>query len=259
MHNKLNQILSREMLAGRRFILAIDEAQNLDPQVLETIRLLSNFETSRDKMLQILLIGQPQLAEKLASPELEQLQQRISVFARLEPLDSEDTARYIAHRLKVAGYEGSPLFSPGALRLIAEQSGGIPRRINSLCFSALSLGCGMGRKQVDVGMMEEVIADRDVESFQRRKLTPRIVPLPVTSCPPLSSYLAMAQRSFGKRAMGAASVGRPTRGRLAPAGLGSRPGRGRAWNSAWTSCGRRSRPGPRPVPVVRCHAGACRR
>jgi type II secretory pathway predicted ATPase ExeA len=206
MHNKLNQILSREMLAGRRFVLAIDEAQNLDWGVLEAIRLLSNFETSRDKMLQILLIGQPQLAEKLASPELEQLQQRISVFARLEPLDSEDTARYIAHRLKVAGYEGSPLFSPGALRLIAEQSGGIPRRINSLCFSALSLGCGMGRKQVDVGMMEEVIADRDVESLQRRTLTPRIVPLPVTSRPTLSSYLAMAQRSFGKRAMGAASV-----------------------------------------------------
>src|SRR6202140_429634 len=89
MHNKLNQILSQEMLPGRRFVLAIDEAQNLDWGGLEAIRLLSNFETSRDKMLQILLIGQPQLAEKLASPELEQLQQRISVFARLEPLDSE--------------------------------------------------------------------------------------------------------------------------------------------------------------------------
>src|ERR1700680_882763 len=167
------------MLAGRRFVLVIDEAQNLDPEVLETIRLLSNFETSRDKMLQILLIGQPQLARKLASPELEQLQQRISVFARLEPFGSEDTARYIAHRLQVAGYEGSPLFTPGALRMIADQSQGIPRKINGLCFSALSLGCAMGRKQVDVGMMEEVIADRDVESFQRPRATRNPMTAPV--------------------------------------------------------------------------------
>src|SRR5580693_9034569 len=134
MHNRLNEILCREMLAGRRFVLAIDEAQNLDSEVLEAVRLLSNFETSRDKMLQILLIGQPQLAKKLASPELEQLQQRISVFARLDPLDLEDTGRYIVHRLQVAGYGGDLLFSPGAVRIIAEQSQGIPRKINALCF-----------------------------------------------------------------------------------------------------------------------------
>ena len=213
MHNKLNEILCREMLAGRRFVLAIDEAQNLDPDVLETIRLLSNFETSRDKMLQILLIGQPQLAQKLASPELEQLQQRISVFARLEPFGSEDTARYIAHRLQVAGYEGSPLFTPGALRLIAEQSQGIPRKINSLCFSALSLGCAMDRKQIDVAMMEEVIADRDVESFQRPRATrspmtapvtrPMPVPVPVTSRPVLVLLSrAKPERSLGRWAHG---------------------------------------------------------
>jgi type II secretory pathway predicted ATPase ExeA len=206
MHNKLNQILSREMLAGRRFVLAIDEAQNLDPHVLEAIRLLSNFETSRDKMLQILLIGQPQLARKLASPELEQLQQRISIFARLEPLGLEDTARYIAHRLRVAGYEGGPLFSPGALRLIAEHSQGIPRKINSLCFSALSLGCGMGRKLIDVAMMEEVIADRDVESFQQPKVAPRTDPLPAVLRPTLSPYPAKPRRSLGHWALGASSV-----------------------------------------------------
>jgi hypothetical protein len=216
MHNKLNEILCREMLAGRRFVLAIDEAQNLDPDVLEAIRLLSNFETSRDKMLQILLIGQPQLAKKLASPELEQLQQRISMFARLEPFGYEDTARYIAHRLQVAGYEGSPLFSPGALRLIAEHSQGIPRKINGLCFSALSLGCALDRKQVDVGMMEEVIADRDVESLQRPRVARRVVPSPMAShpalsspmthCPTLSSYPEKPKKSFGRWAMGAAGV-----------------------------------------------------
>ncbi len=176
MHNKLNQILCREMLAGRRFILAIDEAQNLDPEVLETIRLLSNFETSRDKMLQILLVGQPQLAKKLVSPELEQLQQRISVFAKLEPFGSEEINNYIAHRLKVAGYEGTPLFTPGALRLIADHSQGIPRKINSLCFSAISLSCAMGRKEVDASIIREAIADRDVESLLRSSIARRAAP-----------------------------------------------------------------------------------
>jgi type II secretory pathway predicted ATPase ExeA len=218
MHNKLNEILCREMLAGRRFVLAIDEAQNLDPEVLEAVRLLSNFETSRDKMLQILLIGQPQLAKKLASPELEQLQQRISMFAKLEPFGSEDTARYIANRLQVAGYEGGPLFSPGALRLIAKQSQGIPRKINGLCFSALSLACAMGLKQVDMGMLEEVIADRDVESLQRPKVARHIGPAPspvalrpalfspTMSRPTLSSYREKPKRSFGRWAIGALSV-----------------------------------------------------
>ena len=196
MHNKLNQILCREMLAGRRFVLAIDEAQNLAPEVLETIRLLSNFETSRNKMLQILLIGQPQLAKTLASPELEQLHQRISVFARLEPFGSEETACYIAHRLQVAGYEGDPLFNPGALRLIAEESQGIPRKINALCFSALSLGCAMGRNEVDATMMEEVIADRDLESLLRKSVPRRVVPSPVTSSPAISSPMPPSPTFF---------------------------------------------------------------
>jgi type II secretory pathway predicted ATPase ExeA len=206
MHDKLNEILCREMLAGRRFVLAIDEAQNLDSEVLETVRLLSNFETSQTKLLQILLIGQPQLARKLASPALEQLQQRISVFARLEPFGADDTARYIAHRLQVAGYEGTPLFTPEALRIIAEQSQGIPRKINGLCFSALSLGCAMGRKQVDAGMMKEIIADRDVESLQRPSAARGIVPVPATSRPILSIYPADRSMSFGRWALGAVTA-----------------------------------------------------
>jgi len=187
MHNKLNQILCREMLAGRRFVLAIDEAQNLDPEVLETIRLLSNFETSRDKMLQILLIGQPQLAKKLLSPQLEQLQQRISVFAKLEPFGSGEIADYIGHRLGVAGHMGSPLFTPSAIRLIAEHSLGIPRKINSLCFSALSLGCAMQRKLIDGAILEEVIADRDVESLLRSSVARRATPPPAASSPAMNS------------------------------------------------------------------------
>jgi general secretion pathway protein A len=173
MHNKLNEALSREMLAGRRFVLAIDEAQNLDPTVLETIRLLSNFETPSSKLLQILLIGQPQLARKLADPALVQLEQRIAAFARLQPFDSEETAQYIAHRLKVAGHSGGLLFTPEALHMISEHAQGIPRNINSLCFSALSLGCALGRTRIGAEIMREVAADLDVESLHKSVLTQR--------------------------------------------------------------------------------------
>jgi general secretion pathway protein A len=179
MHNKLNQILLQERQAGRRFVLIVDEAQNLDPSVLETIRLLSNFETSQSKLLQILLVGQPQLARKLASSSLEQLQQRISMFAKVEPFSTEETARYIAHRLKVAGYAGGELFTSGALEIIKDHSKGVPRNINRLCFSALSLGCAMGRKRIDDEMMREVVADLDVESHERGSQNNQLALVPV--------------------------------------------------------------------------------
>jgi len=140
MHKKLNEILFGEMLAGRRFVLIVDEAQNLEAPVLETIRLLSNFETTHSKLLEIVLAGQPLLAEKLARPDLSQLRQRIVILGRLEHLSAADTASYIEHRLKVGGYSGGPLFAPDALALIAKQSHGIPREINTLCFNALLLG-----------------------------------------------------------------------------------------------------------------------
>lgn len=199
MHYRLNQILSREMLAGRRFILAVDEAQNLEPEVLEAVRLLSNFETSRNKMLQILLIGQPQLARKLDSPELEQLRQRISSFAHIAPFSPVETASYIGHRLRIAGYLGPPLFSSGALRLIAEHSQGVPRKINGLCFSALSLGCAMDRRQVDAGMIDEVVGDTRIDSLQQPRMT-QPVPSGVSTLaakrPLLSSNPVTARRSF---------------------------------------------------------------
>jgi general secretion pathway protein A len=161
MHNRLQQILTQERLAGRRFVLIVDEAQNLEPEVLETIRLLSNFETSQQKLVQILLVGQPQLAHKLASRGLDQLQQRISICAKLQPFHAEETAGYIAHRLKVAGYSGEELFTPEAMSLIKDRSRGIPRNINRLCFAGLSLGYAMGRNQVDAEMMREVSRDLD--------------------------------------------------------------------------------------------------
>jgi general secretion pathway protein A len=211
MHNKLNQILTQERQAGRRFVLIVDEAQNLDPSVLETIRLLSNFETSHAKLLQILLVGQPQLARKLASPSLEQLQQRISMFAKLEPFDREDTANYIAHRLKVAGYTGSDLFTSGAMDIIKDQSRGIPRNINRLCFSALSLGYAMSKKKIDADMMREVVADLDVESTERASahlqlMAPSESVTTVTEDSPVISYPAATAGGSSRWALGIGGV-----------------------------------------------------
>jgi type II secretory pathway predicted ATPase ExeA/HSP20 family molecular chaperone IbpA len=165
MHKKLNDVLFSEMLAGKRFVIIVDEAQNLEGPVLETIRLLSDFETPHAKLLEIFLAGQPQLAEKLAQPGLSQLRQRIAILRRLEPLSAQETACYIEHRLKVAGYSGSLLFAPGALSLIAGQSQGIPREINNICFHALSLGEARGCQTISGEIVQEVLASITVDSI----------------------------------------------------------------------------------------------
>jgi len=103
MHEQFNRCLLQEAHAGRRFIVVVDEAQNLEPSVLETIRLLSDFETPQAKLLQIVLSGQPELADKLARPTLRQLRQRISLLSTLTPLPPEEVARYMNHRLRAAG------------------------------------------------------------------------------------------------------------------------------------------------------------
>jgi N-acetylmuramoyl-L-alanine amidase/type II secretory pathway predicted ATPase ExeA len=154
LHSKLNEMLFAEMLAGRRFVLIVDEAQNLDDSVLETIRLLSNFETTNTKLLQIVLAGQPQLGEKLAQPHLAQLLQRITIVKYLEPLSPQETAGYISHRLKVAGHRGDSLFEPDAVALIAEQSRGIPRIINKLCFRSLLEGYARGCSTISPDIVE---------------------------------------------------------------------------------------------------------
>ena len=162
LHEQFNKMLLAEARAGRRFIVVIDEAQNLDASVLETVRLLSDFETPQAKLLQIILSGQPELADKLASPRLAQLRQRVSLLNRLVPLSEEESGRYIVHRLRVAGYLGRPLFDSQALEAIAQFSAGIPRNINNCCFNALSLGFALGQKVVDLRVVEEVIHDLDM-------------------------------------------------------------------------------------------------
>lgn len=168
MEMRLNEILVKQSESGQRLVIVLDEAQNLDHSVLEAVRILSNFETARHKLLQVILCGQLQLADRLAEPGLLQLRQRISIFATLKPLTNLETANYIEHRLKVAGYESSnPLFTPEAVSLIARHSGGIPRNINNLCFNALSVSCALRKNVVDAEAVREVIGDLDmrIETF----------------------------------------------------------------------------------------------
>ncbi len=164
LEGRLNEILLRHNESGRRVVVVLDEAQNLDDSVLEAIRMLSNFETSSHKLLQVILCGQHQLADRLATRELVQLRQRISIFATLKPLTRSETAAYIAHRLKVAGYENStPLFTAEAVSLIAHYGDGIPRNINNICFNSFSTGCALGKKVIDAEVVREVLADLGLE------------------------------------------------------------------------------------------------
>jgi len=140
MHNRLNEILFAEMMAGRRFVLIVDEAQNLEESVLETIRMLSNYETANTKLIQVILAGQPQLQAKLQREQLAQLAQRITVMTQLQPLSGAETAAYVQHRLLIAGHANGELFERGALALVAERSRGVPRDINKICFRALVEG-----------------------------------------------------------------------------------------------------------------------
>jgi general secretion pathway protein A len=172
MHDQFNRCLVQEARAGRRFIVVIDEAQNLDATVLETVRLLSDFETPQAKLLQIILVGQPGLADKLASPALTQLRQRITSISGLNPLSPEEVGMFIAHRLQVAGYKGPRLFSVEAQDFIARASEGIPRNINNYCFHSLSLACAMRKKTVDSDVVHEVANDLDINRFMTEVETP---------------------------------------------------------------------------------------
>ena len=164
MQEKLNQTILQEAKQGKRIVVVVDESQNFPEPVLETLRMLSNFETSEGKLLHIILAGQPQLAEMLFSSAIEQLRQRISIMAVLRPLNSQETRNYIEYRLRVAGCKSArPLFTSAAYELIAEYSGGIPRNINNLCFNAMSLGFAIKRHMIGREIIDEVFRDLNLE------------------------------------------------------------------------------------------------
>lgn len=136
-HHALNSFLLEQDRAGRTVLLVVDEAQNLSPELLEQVRMISNLETERDKLIQIVLAGQPELHDLLKRYDLRQLNQRITVRCRLQSMNLQDTGAYIRHRLKIAGSRIPELFSEGAIRKIYRFSNGVPRLINVACEQAL--------------------------------------------------------------------------------------------------------------------------
>lgn len=163
---KLNQFLLEQYSRGHNTVVIIDEAQNLDPAALEEIRLLSNLETEKEKLLQIILVGQPELRITLSLPELRQLRQRITVSYHISHLTHDEVGEYIKHRLSVAGVKEREIFIPLAVEEICKVAGGIPRLINIICDAALVTGYVQERKHVDDTLIREVMGELMIDAIQ---------------------------------------------------------------------------------------------
>jgi general secretion pathway protein A len=155
----LNEFLLHEAIIGNDVVLFIDEAQDLDWDLLEQVRLLSNLETDQTKLLQIVLLGQPELRDKLEKENLKQLRQRITVRYHLSPLSREDTEAYIQHRLAVAGADSRPVFTPWAVRRIYGYSRGVPRLINAVCDKTLLCGYVTGTDKLTSAHVRRAIRE----------------------------------------------------------------------------------------------------
>jgi type II secretory pathway predicted ATPase ExeA len=174
---KLNQWLLDRYQAGERAVLVVDEAQNLSPQMLEEIRLLTNLETSTEKLLQIVLAGQPELVQKLNQPDLRQLRQRITLRARTRPLTLEETQGYIQERMRIAGAENSDIFSPEAVATVHRYARGIPRVTNLLCEHALVSAFVDQKNPVPAEIVEEVARDFELHIVDPLAQAPAPQPL----------------------------------------------------------------------------------
>ncbi len=162
---RLNQWLLERYRAGETAVLIVDEAQNLSPQVLEEIRLLTNLETATEKLLQIVLSGQPELDHKLSQPGLRQLRQRITLRCKTYPLTLEETTGYIHERLRVAGADGHPVFTAEATDALHRYSRGIPRVINMLCEHALISAFVDQKRPVAAATIDEVAREFDLHQI----------------------------------------------------------------------------------------------
>lgn len=162
----LNEFLLRKFAAGKNVVLLIDEAQNLSHGVLEQVRMLSNLETEREKLIQIVLIGQPELNNALMLPALRQLNERITVRHELRPLSPRDVRGYIEYRLQVAGGPGSIRFTSGAFGLVYGFTEGIPRRINAVCDRALLIAYTKGVSDIDRKLVKLAVQDIGADYFQ---------------------------------------------------------------------------------------------
>jgi type II secretory pathway predicted ATPase ExeA len=159
MVNRLHLTLIAEYEAGNNIVLIIDEAQNMPVETLENLRMLSNLETSTDKLIQIVFIGQPEFDSLINRPELRQLKQRIAMRTTIQPLNSRESVEYITHRLNRAGLKGELPFTTPALHSIAKGAKGVPRTINILCDNALITGFGCEQRPVGLKVVREVLSD----------------------------------------------------------------------------------------------------
>lgn len=160
LYDQFYEYMIEEYGKGNRVVLIVDEAQNLDAETIEELRVISNINADKNLVLQLVVVGQPELAETLRRPELKQFAQRVSAYYHLEPLDLLSTKLYIKHRMNVAGAERNP-FQNKAVVLIHEASKGVPRVINTLCHFALTYCFAEGRKTVSEKLMKQILADHE--------------------------------------------------------------------------------------------------
>jgi general secretion pathway protein A len=172
----LNEFLIEQYANGRRVLLIVDEAQNLSNKVLEEIRLLSGIETTKEKVLRIILAGQPELNEKLNSSGLVQLAQRIRLRFHLTALSKSDTASYIQHRLEVAGSQGREIFHPDTFPLIYRYTGGIPRLVNTLCDTAMMAAFAREQDHVEVEDVKAAVEEMQWVEFAERSVKLQVLP-----------------------------------------------------------------------------------
>ena len=166
--DELTTVLQERLARGQRTALVIDEAQSLSHELLEEVRLLANAETQTEKMLPVVLAGQPELSDRLDEPRLRQLKQRITLRCTVSPYSLEDTAAYIAWRIRTAGGQSEQLFTREAVLAIHQHAAGIPRTIGVICDNALLTAYGLGRKPVDSAIVGEVTHDLDLDAFRSR-------------------------------------------------------------------------------------------
>jgi general secretion pathway protein A len=208
---------------GRRTVIIVDEAQNLSPEVLEQVRLLTNLETTTEKLLQVILIGQPELAALLEQPGLRQLAQRVTARYHLEPLSPADTRAYVHHRLAVAGRRGQSLFTDGALRTLHRQSCGIPRMINAMADRALLGAYARDRARIDAATVrraaDEVLGRRPGlwHPWGRRAAVVALAALSMGG-----AFVVLAPKELGRGEAPPASVGSTDPGPASPGSDASR-------------------------------------
>jgi len=183
MLRELARLLIEQRSAGRRVVAVIDEAQNLSLDALEELRMLSNLETEKSKLIQIVLVGQPDLRHSLDRPSLEQLRQRVTVRYHLDPLDVEETAAYINHRLKRAAMAAPLEFPRDVSDLVHARSGGVPRMINVICDAVLLLGYAEDSRVIHAALAQEAIAELESSQVLRRSVTTFVRPQPGQAAP----------------------------------------------------------------------------